>query len=425
MKNGLDYFSFVCKIANMITRTIAIWALNEDFLNQRMSFIAGPRQIGKTTMVKSFLKDISQGNNYFNWDTISLKQKFAQNPLFFKEEAPPVQKGKRNWIVFDEIHKYPNWKNLLKGYFDEFKDDFQFVITGSARLDLFRMSGDSLIGRYFLYKMFPLGLKDLISKKYDFTKQWNPGLPLKNIPETNSDYSNTVENLINTSGFPEPFLNGTKDFYQRWKEAHISLLINEDLRDLTRIIQIKKLETLIFLLPERIGSPLSLNSLSKILECSYGSIKIWLEAFEKVFLTFSLPPYSQRLSRAVVKEKKHYFWDWGIIDDPGIRFENFIAVQLLRSVSSWNEWGKGKYELFYIRTKDGLEIDFAITCNNKLLMLVEAKVSDAEPSKSFKNIKNKLGNPLSFQIVKSKGFYKNTQTDIIVIGVDRFLQILP
>lgn len=409
----------------MIERTIRFWALNEDFLHHRMSFIAGPRQIGKTTTVQKFLKDMHQEDNYYNWDSITLKKKFAENPLFFKEGLPPMSKNKRYWVVFDEIHKYPNWKNLLKGYFDEYKSEIQFIITGSAKLDLFRKSGDSLIGRYFLYKMFPLSPNDILCQKYNFKKQWYPGLDIETIPETNKEVSDVISSLLNTSGFPEPFLDGTKDFYQRWKDTHISLLINEDLRDLTRIAQIKKLETLIFLLPERVGSPLNLNSLRHTLECSYGSVKTWLEAFEKVFLTFNLPPYSYKISRSILKEKKYYFWDWGLLDNAGQRFENFLAIQLLRAVSAWNEWGKGKYELLYIRTKDGLEVDFAIAENNKVKVLIEAKLSDIEPSKALKNIKNKLGNPLSFQVINKEGYYKRTGSDIMVIGIDRFLQILP
>lgn len=186
----------------MIKRTLTTWTLNKDFLHGKMSFIAGPRQIGKTTTVRRFLKDIRQEKNYFNWDSISLKQKFAKNPLFFKEGLPPVPKKKKNWVVFDEIHKYPKWKNLLKGYFDEYKDEIQFVITGSAKLDLFRRSGDSLVGRYFLYKMFPLGPKDILSLRYDFSNQWNPRLELKSIPTIKKDFFEAITSLLSTSGFP-------------------------------------------------------------------------------------------------------------------------------------------------------------------------------------------------------------------------------
>ena len=409
----------------MIKRTLITWALNKDFLHRKMSFIAGPRQIGKTTTVRNFLEDINQGKNYFNWDSIALKQKFAKNPLFFKEDMPPPSKKKRIWIAFDEIHKYPGWKNLLKGYFDEYKDEIQFVITGSAKLDLFRRSGDSLVGRYFLYKMFPLGPKDILSRRYDFSKQWNPRLELKSIPTFKKEFHEAITSLLNTSGFPEPFLDGTRDFYQRWKDTHVSLLINEDLIDLTQITQIKKLETLIFLLPERVGSPLSLNSLRNILECSYGSVKSWLDAFEKVFLVFSLTPFSRKISRSILKERKYYFLDWGLLDDTGQRFENFLAVQLLRAISTWNEWGKGKYALHYIRTKDGLEVDFAVTENNKVMLLVEAKTSDTEPGKAFKKIMAESGHPISFQVINKKGYYKRTESDILVIGIDLFLQILP
>lgn len=185
------------------------------------------------------------------------------------------------------------------------------------------------------------------------------------------------------------------------------------------------METLLFLLPDRVGSPLSLNSLRYILECSYGSVKSWLDAFEKVFLVFSLTPFSRKISRSILKERKYYFWDWGLLDETGQRFENFVAVQLLRVVSTWNEWGKGKYALHYIRTKDGLEVDFAVTENNKVMFLVEAKTSDTEPEKAFKKIMAESGHPLSFQVINKKGYYKRTESDILVIGIDLFLQILP
>jgi len=408
----------------MINRINTTWGLNKEFLHNRMSFICGPRQIGKTTTVREFLRKIGQEKNYHNWDSIGVKRKFAKNKLFFTENLPPKSKEK-SWVVFDEIHKYPKWKNLLKGFFDEFKDEIQFAVTGSARLDLFRKSGDSLLGRYFLYKMFPLCPKDLIKKKYDYSLQWDPTQDLNEIPTANKEFSGITSELISMSGFPEPFLKGSKDFYQRWQENYLSLLIHEDIRDLTNIAHIKKLETLVFLLPDRIGAPLSLNSLTHLLECSYGSVKTWLEAFEKVFLLFCISPYTSKISRSILKEKKYYFWDWGLLENKGQRFENFVAVQLLRAVTSWNEWGKGKYELFYARTKEKQEVDFVITKNKKPAFLVEAKLSDTEPNNGFKNIRAKLSNPPAFQVVHKDGHYKRTSSGIITIGIDRFLQLLP
>ncbi len=407
----------------MINRVLETWAFDRSFLHNKMSFIAGPRQVGKTTLAQKFLKNLAQEDCYYNWDTLGFKQQFAKNPLFFKETFPP--RAKNQWIVFDEIHKYPQWKNLLKGYYDEMKDEVQFIITGSARLDLFRKSGDSLAGRYFLFKLFPLGPKDIVKTLYNRTKSWNPKDLLEDIPPANSTFSEAVDSLYNTTGFPEPFLDGTKDFYNRWKDIHLSLIINEDIRDLTKITHIKKLETLVFLLPERVGSPISLNALRENLECSHESIKTWLEAFNKVFISFDIPPYTKKLSRAILKEKKIYFWDWGIVEDTGKRFENFVAVQLARVVTQWNEWGLGKYSLHYIRTKDGYEVDFAIALNNTVVLLIEVKEQATEVPKSFILIREKLNNPLSFQVIHRKGFYKRTKENILVLGIDRLLQLLP
>ena len=256
-----------------INHTLRLWALDDGFLHGRMSFICGPRQIGKTTLVQNFLNNLEQIDNYHNWDTLTLKQKFAENPLFFIENIQaPILPGKtlpveeRQWVVFDEIHKYPQWKNILKGYYDELKNTLKFIIIGSARLDYFRRSGDSLVGRYFLSKMNPLHPNDLTGFILRRDEAWYPKKPHLSFDITDKSFRDATVHLYELTGFPEPVIVGTKDFYERWKNNHISLITSEDVRDLSRIENIQKLQTLVFLLPERVGSPLSLNNLKNILD---------------------------------------------------------------------------------------------------------------------------------------------------------------
>lgn len=403
-------------------RQIARWALDDGFLHRRMSFIAGPRQIGKTTLVRRHLEKLGQPQLYYNWDTPSVKRNYAANPSFFIEDIP--QELARPWIALDEIHKYPKWKNILKGYYDEWKERMQFVITGSARLELFRRSGDSLVGRYFLYRMLPMGVREMIGALPLPERQWNPGRELPSIPRAPGGAHEAMSLLLNTTGFPEPLSVGTAEFCHRWRGDHVSLLVHEDLRDITRISEIAKLETLLYLLPDRVGSPLSLNALRAPLECAHGSLTLWLLALKKVYLIFSLPPWTTRLSRSVRKEEKYYFWDWGMVESPGERFENFVAVSLERSVAAWNEWGVGPFKLYYVRTKDGLEVDFAIADRRRVRVLVEAKWGDPSVSKGLLALKDKLGAPLAFQVVGTKQLCVQKGPGVFVIGADRLLSLL-
>ena len=399
------------------------WALSDDTLQGRMSFICGPRQIGKTTAVQRFLAEQGQRHLYYNWDTPTVKKRYATNPLFFVEDLPPERP--QVWVALDEIHKYPKWKNLLKGYYDEWRQKIRFIVTGSARLDLFRNSGDSLVGRYFLFRLLPLGIREVVPGLSSKSEECVPDEDIRAIPPAASAVSEAVESLLHCTGYPEPFAVGKEAFCTRWRENHVSLILQEDLRDLTKIVQVRKLETLLYLLPDRVGSPVSLNALRQPLESAHGTIRSWLEALKVVYLIFSIPPWTARLSRSVLKEEKVYFWDWGMVADPGARFENFIAVQLQRAIASWNERGRGPFKLHFLRTKDGQEVDFAIADRNRVWLLVEAKESQTLLAKSVASLQEKVQATLAIQVINKKGICEQKGKGRYVMGADRFLSLLP
>jgi predicted AAA+ superfamily ATPase len=406
-----------------LQREILSWALAPEWLLDRMAFIAGPRQIGKTTAVSHFLTSLGQTQLYYNWDTPSVKKRFAVDPVFFVQDFPAHIK--KPWIALDEIHKYPRWKNILKGYYDEYKNRARFIVTGSARLDMFRKSGDSLVGRYFLYNMLPLGWREVVGRLPNPKTSWFVQADLPLIPLVNKEVTQAIKSLYELTGFPQPFVAGTKEFYTRWQENYVSLLLQEDLRDLTKIVELRKLETLLYLLPERVGAPLSVNNLRQTLNCAHATVVSWLEALELVYLAFAVSPWSAKLARSVVKEEKWYFWDWGMLEDGGRRFENFIAVMLARAIAAWNEWGKGPYRLYYLRTKDGMEVDFAVADRKKIHLIVEVKIGDETLSKPLAAFKEKLDVPLAFQVVNKVGLCIQKAPGLYVIGADRFLNLLP
>lgn len=398
-------------------------ALTEEALHGRMAFIAGPRQVGKTTAIQRFLAQQAQPRLFYNWDTATVKRRLAANPSFFVEDLPAERR--RPWVAFDEIHKYPKWKNLLKGYYDEWRSRVRFIVTGSARLEFFRKSGDSLVGRYFLFHLLPLGAREVVGGTCLAASAWGPGAPLAVVPTAPAGMGQAVDALLRLTGFPEPLAVGTERFYRRWRDNHLSLIVGEDLRDLTKIVQLRKLEILLYLLPERVGAPLSVNALTGPLEAAHGSLREWLEALKAVYLVFSIPPWTTRLARAVLKEQKYYCWDWGLVTAPGPRFENFLAVQLQRAVAAWNEQGRGSFRLYYLRTKDGLEVDFAIADRDRVHLLVEAKDRDTTLSTTLAAFQAKVRAPLAVQVVNRRGVCVQKGPGLYVMGADRFLALLP
>jgi predicted AAA+ superfamily ATPase len=272
--------------------------------------------------------------------------------------------------------------------------------------------------------MFPLAPNDIVfGENFKIENAWNPVEPFE-INKVSLEFKEAVNQLFEISGFPEPFLKGEKSFYNRWQKSHISLITTEEIRDLTKIFDITRVQMLSLLLPERVGSPISIKNLSDTLEVAHQTVKLWLNALENVYLIFQIPPYSERVQRSIKKEKKIYFWDWGIIEDKGKRFENFLAVQLYRTLSAWNEWGWGDFELFYIRTKDGRETDFLITNNKKPFILIESKFKNTNLDKNLAYFHKKLAPEYSFQIVFHDNYYKQISSNIFIMDIATFLKIL-
>lgn len=386
-----------------------------EWHSDRMIFLAGPRQIGKTTYAQKKIEELTGA--YFNWDNKKVRTAYAKDPDFFVEQSPP-----HGLIVFDEIHKRPKWKNILKGIFDSYRKEYLFLITGSARLDTFRRSGDSLVGRYFLTHLFPLSTGDLTGRDFsEFATALELIKAAKDcLPELSQDER---DNLIQCSGFPEPFFKGQEQFLRRWREQYHELLIREDLRDISRISRLDAIEHLITILPDRITAPLSYLSLSNDLEASHRSVKEWISALEKIFLLFLIKPWHKKLHRSLKKEPKIYFFDWTINRESGPRFENFIAVQLLKAISLWGDRFGRKFALHYIRTYDGQEVDFLISENNKPWLLVEVKVAAPDSLSAIKRFQSELKVPAIVLLDKPKREFQDGQ--ISIMSAWRFLSLLP
>jgi len=355
---------------------------------KQMIFLVGPRQAGKTTLAQIISREFTN-HIYLNWDIANHRTRFLENPIFFetverKDASTPL-------VVFDEIHKYRDWKNYLKGICDQFHNEFIFLVSGSGRLDLYQKGGDSLAGRYFLFRLWP----------------WS--------------------GLSEFSGFPEPFLRKKKTFYRRWSNTYSKQLIREDIRDLTGVKSVTDMETLYLLLPSKIGSPLSIPSLSKDLKVAYNTVRNWLSIFERYFLTISLTPWTRKITRAIQKERKVYLWDTPQIKDPANRFENMVALELWRAVTGWSDLGLGNFSLHFIKNKEQQEVDFMIADDGRPILLIEAKLSATQPSVALKKFQRALDIPAVQLIAEGEGFRlaRNEGQHILVAPACQWLSALP
>lgn len=390
--------------------------------SKSMILLAGPRQAGKTTF-SQVISDSFSNSIYFNWDIHENRKDFLDNPAFFeslkrKDKSKPL-------VILDEIHKYKDWKNYLKGIYDRFQHEYQFLVSGSGRLDIYQKGGDSLAGRYFLFHLWPFTIAERGRKNRSIEEFMSD--PLRIDMEGYKELRDIWNMLSELSGFPEPFLSGRKQTYNRWKKSYSQQLIREDIRDLTGIKSIIDMETLYLMLPSKIGSPLSVPTLAHDLKVSYNSVRNWLSVFERFFLAFSIGPFTNRISRAINKERKFYLLDTPQVKDPGARFENMVAIELWRAVSSWNELGFGSYSLHFIKNREKQECDFLIAEAGEPFLLIEAKLAEGSPSIPLRKFQKALGVP-AVQLVKdSDGFrvISNEDQKILVAPGCQWLSCLP
>ncbi|MCP5107550.1 MAG: ATP-binding protein [bacterium] len=387
--------------------------------DKSMVLMTGPRQSGKTTL-SGQIQEQFKNSLYFNWDIISNKRKLLGDPTFFQEinrvdASTPL-------VILDEIHKYKDWKNYLKGVYDEFAGEYKFLVTGSGRLDVFRKGGDSLAGRYFMFHLFPFTISELTKSGEGVpgnASDWITGFDLNEKKEISS----TWQTLFRVGGFPEPFLKGSNDFYNRWVQTYIHQVIREEVRNFADVKSIDTIELLYSLLPSKVGSPFSMNSVAQDLQVSFDSIKSWLSLLETVFLVFKIPPWTAKISRAILKEKKWYLYNYAEIPDEGIRFENMVALELKRLIYYWNESGAGRFSLHYIRNKEKQEVDFLVAENNQPVLLIEAKASQDSAAKNLFYFQELLNIP-AVQLVNKEGVYKkikNGNNYLLIVSAQSWL----
>lgn len=335
-----------------------------------MVLLSGPRQVGKTFMAKALMQEFKRPQ-YLNYDNL--------------DDARIVQG--RTWaadadlLVLEEIHKMRDWKTFLKGTVDTCPSKQAILVTGSARLDTFRQSGESLAGRYFPFHIYPLSVKELSGQLAS---------------------AEALTQLNRLGGFPEPFLSGSESEAARWRNQYYGDLVREDILEFSRIHEVRAMRLLVELLRRRVGSPLSHASIAGDLKIAPNTLRTYLEILESLHVIFLVRPFHMNVARAIQKEPKVYFYDSGYVDgDKGIRLENTVALSLRKHVDYLREVTGETVTLHYVRTKEKREVDFALASQEAVTTLIEVKLSDDNLAPGLKYLSAALGVPSSFQLVQN------------------------
>jgi predicted AAA+ superfamily ATPase len=364
------------------------------FADHRIAMVSGPRQCGKTTLAKMML-DRREVGVYRNWDQMAFRREWAQNP---SSVVPPPLGKDAPLVVLDEIHKERRWKRNLKGVFDTLKSPCDFLVTGSARLNVYRRRSDSLLGRHLHFRLHPFSLREM---------ERSDVLPPDGMLEALFSRGERCPRptqadllaLITFGPFPQPLLDKDVRKARLWRHTREQLVIRDDLRDFSRLPELDRIEMMTALLPDRVGSLFSLSAMGRDLEASAPTIRRWVNYLKDLYYVFEVRPYSKNVRRSLRREAKLYLWDYGALADQARRLENLVAHHLLKSCHYWTDTGEGRFELHFLRDKEKREIDFLIVRDGLPWLPVEVKLSDTAPSANWNRFLPMLSCKRGLQIV--------------------------
>lgn len=337
--------------------------------------ITGPRQVGKSTILKEYAKN---RYSYVSLDDYSLREQALKDPKLFlsKYELP---------IVIDEIQYAPNLMTYIKILVDEDRKNGMFWLTGSQKFELMKGVSESLAGRIAILDLLGLSQKELNKKSYEAI----PFLPLKTYSKFKSTTVNALYKRIWRGSYPELYKNKNLD-WGRFYSSYIQTYIERDIRNLAQVADERKFLTFLKILAARTGQLLNYNDVSKDIGVSLNTVKNWVSLLSSTGIIYLLQPYYSNITKRAIKTPKLYFLDTGlcayltgwetakVLESgamSGAFFETYVVSELIKSY--WHN-GKNLFNIYYYRDKDKKQIDLLTEANGMFYPIEIKKKSNPD-----------------------------------------------
>jgi uncharacterized protein len=325
-----------------IKRTIEK-SIRKDLFKGKIIILAGPRQVGKTTLVKHLLTDYTSVIT-FNGDSRKDRNSLAKNDFEFIDKLI----GENEIVFIDEAQKIEEIGNTLKLLVDNYEEKKQIIATGSSSLNLLSNTSEPLTGRKYVYELYPLSVTEIYSQRH----------PL--------DLDKELENLLVYGSYPDIYSGSLRVKEEQLLEITRSYLY-KDILELEDVRSSSSIDKLLSALALQVGSEVSLRELSNLLNLHIGTVERYIDLLEKNYVIFRLPPYYTNERKVLSKQNKIYFYDLGIRNalinnfnplskrnDRGALWENFLIIERMKL----NAYTKRYVSRFFWRTYDGAEVDY-------------------------------------------------------------------
>lgn len=366
--------------------------------------LRGARQTGKTTLAK--IISAEKNYNYLTFDNITTLVAAKNDPISFisRSEKP---------IILDEIQRVPELFLPIKSDVDENRIPGRYFLTGSADPLLIPKLGDSLAGRMRLLTLWPLSQGEIEGKKEHFLNdifEKKEFLIGQKIDCSKQD----ILNRALKGGYPTSLSLTDKQRFE-WFNDYISLVLQKDILDLSKIENVTQMPNLLTLLASRVGGILNTEELARSIKLSGVTLHRYLDLLKTLFLINFLPPWSGNLSKRMVKSPKIYLNDTALqffllnIDLDrlntdqylsGSIIENFVVLELFKQIS----WSDLNIQMHYYRDYNQCEVDVVLEGSNGDLVAIEIKSSQTITNNDFKNLK-KFQNYVGNKFIQGIVFY--------------------